>query len=156
MSDDIETLREFIQQELGFCLEFGRRTNDVEKAIAALERVEKERSAWRGEIKTCRIATRMMLEAVEAERDALRAKLEKAKEVLEPLKRLADAIDDLGWPDDYGVENVAGCLDAGGCRASRAVLAELSADAPARQAPRDLRVLTDAELAKYLADSEKR
>lgn len=91
----------------------------------------------------------------EAERGSLRAKLERAKEAINAARRHVDS-----------QNRAEGMWDGFGPRKSRpsdatlsmvdAVIAELSADAPAQKTQRDLRVLTDTELAERLADLEKR
>ncbi len=72
-----------------------------------------------------------------ADRDSLRAKLERAKEALEPFKRFLDANEQI-WADDATIAVSTGegrthedWMTFGHIRRARAVLAELSADAPA-------------------------
>lgn len=75
MTDDIKTLREFIRGIVG-PTEAGRSLS--ERALAALERVEKETTELNETfdrlLRTC--------ERSQAERDSLRAKLERAKEAM--------------------------------------------------------------------------
>ncbi len=139
--------------------------------VAEVERLEKELAF------VSREGNRLAndLRNVKADRDSLRAKLERAKGTLECINKRASpnpertfdkAIWDLSWITDT----------------ARNVLSELSADAPAQQTrevqlkpgwllddvrkaaarlkpaqrtPRDLRALPDTELAEHLADLEK-
>lgn len=123
MSDDIETLRKFIA---GVCTDKGRREARP-NALSALERLEKEldvagavnvaeRRDWKAENERRLTA--------EAERDSLRAKLEKAAEAI----KLLLATPEIAECDPRDKDEETHVAE----RKGRAILSELSADAPAQ------------------------
>ncbi len=114
---------------------------ELDSLHAHIAELEKEISAWREGgvlIENVRIQANRA-EKAEAERDALRALNERAKEVLGPFKLFLDANEQV-WADDDTIAVSTGegrtreaWLTFGHIRLARAVLAELSADAPAQQ-----------------------
>ncbi len=136
------------------CVTLGRENVNLQAIIVELEK-ERDERPWI-EKQSGKIMREMSIEnqgmhwevqeqtkrriIAESERDSLRAKLERAKEALEPFKTFLDA-NEQTWAD-YDTTAVSTgegrthdvWLTFGHIRRARAVLAELSADAPAQQA----------------------
>jgi len=120
MSDDIETLREFIKNTI--LSPTAQKLSDRGDTLRALDRLIADRDFCRKAIDNLHDAYSVAI----ASRDHLRANLERAKEAIDPLCNFAWSAVHADCDESRAyLNNLVGDL--------RAVLSELSDDAPAQQ-----------------------